>query len=136
MDAGTLHDAIAVSCPVSSTRVIDENDRATWSFQPAPEATPTQIAAGNNVIATIDVTVKSILQSDDFISRWTNAEYRLLLQNRAAVANNGIAGMHKDWDTLISRGQFNLTNQKATKLKADLVTNGILTQIRADEIFK
>lgn len=137
MDAGTLNDAIiAAGCPTISTTVIKPDDRATWSFVPGVGNTQAQNDAGNNVIATIDTNAKSILQSDDFISRFTNAEYRTLLQNRAAVANNGNAGTHKDWDTLISRGQFNLTNQKAQKVKADLVVMGVLTQERADEIFK
>lgn len=58
MDAGTLHNAIAEVCPVDSVSVGKSDDRATWSFDPDKEATPEQIAAGNNVIATIPVDYK------------------------------------------------------------------------------
>lgn len=58
MDGPTLQDAISEVCPVATTKVIDGNDRATWSFTPAAGATQAQIDAGNNVIATIPVDYK------------------------------------------------------------------------------
>lgn len=58
MDAGTLHDEIAKVCPVISTQVGVADDRTTWSFQPGDAATDEEKAAGQNVIATIDVDYK------------------------------------------------------------------------------
>lgn len=135
MDAGTLNTAIAAVCPIVSVRVGKEFDRTTWSFDPAPGATSQQIAAANNVIATIDPVVKNIIQFDDFIRRWTNAEYRLMLADRAAAASGGSMSVAKNWDVAFARGDVNLNNQLMQNLKADIVTAGILTQARADAIF-
>ena len=106
MDAGTLHDAIAEVCPVASTTVGKADDRATWSFVPEDDATTEQVLAGENVIATIPINpLATALPTGDFIARWSNAEYKAL-------------------------------NKKKTQtLKSSLVTDGILTQARADEIF-
>ena len=139
MDAGTLNDAIlAAGCPTITTRVIDPNDRATWSFDPTPEATPEQIDAGNNVIETIPIEPEtSALPVDEFISRWTNAEYLLLLQQRAADTADGKVGNAKNWDQVVLAGTtININKQKTQTLKDDLVADGILTQSRADEIFR
>jgi hypothetical protein len=131
MDAGTLHDAIAEVCPVTSVTVGKEDDRDTWSFVPAPEATPEQIAAGENVIATIPIDTLSVLSTSDWIGRFTNAEYRAA----TAATWRGSAGNAKNWDVVAFRGTIDM-NKKATKtLKSDLVAGGILTQQRADEIF-
>jgi hypothetical protein len=54
MDAGILHEAVAEVCPIVGVRMGKLGNRATWSFEPAAEATPEQIAAADNVIATID----------------------------------------------------------------------------------
>lgn len=131
MDAGTLHDAIAEVCPVTSVSVGDADDRATWSYIPDPSATPQQIAAADNVIATIPIDVLGVLSTSEFISRWTNAEYRALQDRR--MADNGKLG--KDFDVTTADGSIPLDKKRTKSLKADLVTQGILTQARADEIF-
>lgn len=58
MDAGTLHAEIAKVCPVTSTRVVDGDDRTTWSFDPGAGATDAEKTAGQNVIDTIPVDFK------------------------------------------------------------------------------
>jgi hypothetical protein len=131
MDASTLHTAIAEVCPVLSCTVVDPNDRVTWSFIPGEGATQPQIDAGNNVIATIPVNPKSSLSSADFIGRFTNAEYRAA----TATTWRGTAGNAKNWDVVVFDSTINLNKKKATTLKTSLVTDGILTQARADEIF-
>jgi hypothetical protein len=60
MDAITLHYAIAEVCPITSARLAKDDDRATWSFEPAEGATQAQIDAGNNVIATIDINLTQV----------------------------------------------------------------------------
>jgi hypothetical protein len=131
MDAATLHDAIAEVCPVVSTRVGKADDRATWSFVPAANATQPQIAAGNNVIATIPINPKTTLASTDFIGRFTNAEYRAA----TATTWRQTGGNAKNWDVVAFDSSINLNKKKCTTLKTSLVTDGILTQARADEIF-
>ena len=136
MDAGTLSDAIAEVCPVESVTVGDEDDRATWSFVPGPGATQAQIDAGNNVIATIPMEPLSKVPTGDFISRFTNAEYVTLEKKRAADITNNKVGNAKNWDNVTSDSVIDMSKKKVQSLKTDLVADGILTQARADEIFK
>lgn len=136
MDAGTLYDAIIPVCPITSTRVGNADDRATWSFEPKPEATPAEIDAGNNVIATIPVDTKALgVPTNEFLARWTNAEYLALEKQRAADIAANKVGNAKNWDIATADTSINMNKQKVQNLKADLVADGILTQARADEIF-
>lgn len=137
MDAGTLANAISVVCPVTSVSVGKANDPPTWSFVPGPGATPAQIAAGQNVIDTIDPVVKNVIPFDVFISRWTTTELSNLYKARAtAITNNG-AGMSlvKNWDIALSQGIIDLNSPAAQAFKASIVSAGLLTQVRADAIF-
>ena len=131
MDAGTLYNAIAEVCPVESVTVGDEDDRATWSFVPGPGATQPQIDAGNNVIATIPIEPPSPVPTTEFISRFTNAEYRAV----TAPTWRQTGPNAKNWDVVVFEPSINLTKKKVATLKTSLVTDGILTQARADEIF-
>jgi predicted extracellular nuclease len=131
MDAGTLYDAIAEVSPVVSTSVGNANDRATWTWVPGTNATQPQIDAGNNVVATIPVETKATVSTADFIGRFTNAEYRAA----TATTWRQTAGNAKNWDTVVFEPSINMNKKKVTTLKDSLVTDGILTQARADEIF-
>jgi hypothetical protein len=132
MDAGTLNDAIIeAGCPTINTTVGKEDDRATWSFIPEATATQAQIDAGNNVIATIPINPKFTLATADFIGRFTNAEYRAA----TATTWRQTAGNAKNWDVVVFDTTVNLNKKKTDTLKTSLVTDGILTQARADEIF-
>lgn len=131
MDATTLQDAISEVCPVISTRVGKADDRSTWSFEPGTAATQPQISSGNNVIATIPIDLKSAPASADFIGRFSNAEYRAA----TATTWRQTAGNAKNWDVVVFDPIINLNKKKTTTLKTSLVTDGILTQARADEIF-
>jgi hypothetical protein len=131
MDAATLHEAIAEVCPVISTSVGKKDDRATWSFVPGAGATQPQIDAGNNVIATIPIDPKTTLASSEFIGRFTNAEYRAA----TATTWRQTGGNAKNWDVVVFDSSVNLNKKKVDTLKTSLVTDGILTQARADEIF-
>src|SRR5262245_23489933 len=132
MNAETLHDAIAEVCPVVSVAVGDGDVRATWSFIPTSEATQAQIDAGNNVIATIPIEPLGTLTTPDFIGRFTNAEYRAA----TATTWRQTAGNAKNWDVVVFEPNVNFNKKKTKTLKTSLVTDGILTQARADEIFK
>jgi hypothetical protein len=131
MDATTLNDAIAEVSPVISTSVGKSDDRSTWTWVPGTNATQPQIDAGNNVIATIPIEIKSTLSSADFIGRFTNAEYRAA----TATTWRQIAGNAKNWDVVVFDPVINMNKKKVGTLKTSLVTDGILTQARADEIF-
>jgi hypothetical protein len=132
MDAATLNDAIAEVCPVVSTSVGKKDDRATWTWEPGASATQLQIDAGNNVVATIPVDTPTTLAVTEWIGRFTNAEYR------AATAQTWrqTAGNAKNWDVVAFAGSIKMSKKNVTTLKTSLVTDGILTQARADEIFK
>ena len=131
MDAATLYDAIAEVSPVISTSVGKSDDRSTWTWVPGTNATQPQIDAGNNVIATIPIEIKATLSSADFIGRFTNAEYRAA----TATTWRQTAGNAKNWDVVVFEPSVNMNKKKVTTLKNSLVTDGILTQARADEIF-
>jgi hypothetical protein len=138
MDATTLHEAVAEVCPIVGVSMGRSGDRNTWSFDPAPEATPEQIAAGENVIATLPIELKGRISSSEFVARWTNAEYLKLEQKRAADISgaNPKIGNAKTWDILMLDSVIDMNKKKVQALKTDLVTDGILTQARADEIFR
>jgi len=131
MDAATLHEAIAEVSPIISAIVGQSDDRATWKWTPASGATQPQIDAGNNVIATIPMTTPTTLMIADWIGRFTNAEYR------AATAQTWrqTGGNAKNWDVVAFAGSLKMSKKNVTTLKTSLVTDGILTQARADEIF-
>ncbi len=133
MDAGTLDGLIReAGCPTVGTRVGKEDDRSTWSFEPASGNTQAQNDIGNNVIATTPIYPPSPLSSADFIGRFTNAEYRAA----TATTWRQTAGNAKNWDVVVFQPSINLNKKATTTLKTSLVTDGILTQVRADEIFK
>jgi WD40 repeat protein len=131
MDAATLNDAIAEVSPVISTSVGKPDDRTTWTWTPGAGATQPQIDAGNNVVATIPINPKSTLMTADWIGRFTNAEYRAA----TATTWRQTAGNAKNWDVVVFDPVVNNNKKKTTTLKTSLVTDGILTQARADEIF-
>jgi hypothetical protein len=131
MDAGTLHDALAEVSPITSCSVGNSDDRSTWKWVSGPGATPAQISAGNNVIATIPINPLTTIPTGDFISRFTNAEY-LALEKRRTTDNGKMA---KDWDNVTSDVGVNMNKKKTQTLKSNLVSDGILTQARADVIF-
>jgi len=129
MDSATLYDAIVEVCPVITVSVTDPVDRAQWSYVPTADATTQQTAAADNVIATIPAEILGTVDPAEFISRWTNAEYRKLQDRR--MTDNGKLG--KDWD-IVTAGMIDMNKKRTQTLKASLVPD-VLTQIRADEIF-
>ena len=78
---------------------------------------------------------EEILPTDEFIRRWTNAEYLALEKKRAEDIAADKIGNAKNFDIVMAADVLRLDSQKVQTLKADLVTDGILTQERADEIF-
>jgi hypothetical protein len=131
MDAGTLYDAIAEVSPIDSCSVGKSDDRSTWKWTPGAGATQPQIDAGNNVVATIPIDTPTTLAVTEWIGRFTNAEYR------AATAQTWrqTAGNAKNWDVVAFMGSIKMSKKNVTTLKTSLVTDGILTQARADVIF-
>jgi hypothetical protein len=130
MDVATLEAAIKEVCPVTSV-TMESDDRLTWKFVPAPEATSEQIYSGHDVIATIPLYPTVSITVSDWIARWTNTEYRAA----TATTWRQTAGNAKNWDIVIGGDSINFNSKKSQTLKTSLVTDGILTQVRADEIF-
>jgi len=133
MNVQTLYDAIAEVCPVNWVQVNDPVDRAQWLWEPKQNATQPQIDAGNNVVATIPAEILSTLLISDWIGRFSNAEYRAA----TAAAWRQTAGNAKNWDVVAfdSAGIVDCNKKKTKTLRDGLVTDGILTAQRADEIF-
>lgn len=131
MDAGTLHDAIAEVSPITSCSVGKADDRSTWTWVPGEGATQAQEDAGDNVIATIPIESKPTVATSEIIGRFTNAEYRAA----TAATWRQTAGNAKNWDVVFFDTALNMNKKKVDTLKTSLVTDGILTQARADEIF-
>lgn len=138
MEAGVLRNAIVdAGCPVLEARVVDPNNRATWSFMAPPGTPQTQVDIGNNIINTISTVVLNVIRFSDFVQRWTTTELSNLYKGRAtAITNNG-AGMTlvKQWDVAQAQGYVDLNTAAAQNFKAAIVTAGILTQQRADVVF-
>jgi hypothetical protein len=79
--------------------------------------------------------IEPIKNTSDFIARFTNQEYAKLGNVRVTDAQQTKVGLSKNWDIVVMADTIELSKQKAQTLKADLVTAGVLTQTRADEIF-
>lgn len=135
MDSGTLWNAIAEVCPVLSTKCISQTDRAGWTYEADPSATPAQITAADNVIQTIPVEPMSPVEPGEFVSRFTDAEYLKLEQKKQQGITANDASLCRVWDIVIGANSLDMNSGNAQTLKADLVTASVLTQARADEIF-
>ena len=132
MNEATLYAEIAKVCPIISVAIGNEEKRETWSFVPEAVATSEQIAAGDNVIATIPIGLGQVLLATvEWIGRWTNAEYRAF----TAAAWRGTAGNAKNADVVLFEPVIDLTRKKTITLRDSLVTDGILTAERAAVIF-
>lgn len=130
MTAGRLKAAVGAVCPVTTTSVGDAYARETWSFVPGTNATQPEIDAGNNVVATIPADGEGALTNIDFIARFTDDEYALLANTRDE------GNLSKLWDQTIIFTYVNMNKKPTQDLKSALVTANVLTQARADEIFK
>jgi hypothetical protein len=99
--------------------------------------TPAQNTTLDGVVAAHDPAKKrkNIMPTTDFIARWTNQEYLALEKKRAADIAANKVGNAKNWDVVVAEDNIDMNKQKFQNLKADLVTDGILTQARADAIF-
>lgn len=135
MDAGTLYKAIAEVCPVLNAKCEHANDRGTWSYVAREGATPTEIAAADNVIVTIPMDPLPPSEPSDFINRFTDAEYLALEVKKAADIKVNNASLTRTWDIVIGKNTLDMNSADAKTLKATLVSSNILTQARADEIF-
>lgn len=61
--AAQLDEAILAICPISGVSIGDEEDRSTWTIRFSPDATPEQIKAAEQLLATFDPVV--IVEPDD-----------------------------------------------------------------------
>ena len=64
----------------------------------------------------------------EFIEKFTDAEYVLLEQKRAADIAEGKVGNAKNWDIVTSDTGINFASQKVLSLKADLVADSMLSR--------
>jgi hypothetical protein len=74
---------------------------------------------------------KVTIPTVDWVGRFTNTEYRAA----TATTWRQTGPNAKNWDVVVLEDAINLSNQKTAALKASLITDGILTQVRADAVF-
>jgi hypothetical protein len=135
MTAGRLFDAIRPVCPIVGAAVGDALTRGTWTYEAAAGATQAQLDAANNVIATIPIVGEGVAGPNDFINAFADAEYVALGKKRMDDFTAGQVGLAKMWDVVVRQDIINMNKQETKDLKAALVSSGILTQARADQIF-
>lgn len=133
--ASIVYDAVRAACAdVTGVSIGDRADKNTWriSFsvtpsgcQPAAQAAMAAFAGALNTVP-----------FSDFISRWTDPEYALLMQRRATAIAAGNVTLVKQWDIAFTTGSVDLNSPAAQNFKAAIVAAGILTQARADVIFQ
>lgn len=102
------------------------------------QLTAAQNTTLDSVIAAHDPTKQllSVIRFSDFLGRWLDAEYILLLQKRAQAVQAGTnAGLIRGWDMAMALNLVDLNTSGAQTLKTTLVNAAILTQARADQIF-
>lgn len=78
---------------------------------------------------------KNVIQTTDFVARFTNAEWLALEKQKATDIAANKVGYSKNLAITMSEDTVDLNKQKSQKIKEDLVAAGVLTQARADEIF-
>lgn len=118
--------------------VIRNEDGATIPNDPANrdwEEYQLWLADGGVPDPYVQPVIEPIQSTSDFIARFTNAEYAKLGNVRVVDAQGTKVGISKNWDIVVLADVIELSKQKAQTLKAQLVTTGVLTQARADEIF-
>jgi hypothetical protein len=91
----------------------------------------------DGVVAAHDHTKKipKVIPTTDFVARFTNQEWLALEKQKAADITANKVGYSKNLGITMSEDVVDLAKQKTQRIKADLVTAGVLTQARADEIF-
>jgi len=72
----------------------------------------------------------------DFLRRWSDEEYLRLLQRRNFDTRAGRIGLARQWDIAVAAGTVYLDQEESCVLKTGLVADHVLTQTRADEIFR
>lgn len=78
--------------------------------------------------------VQTILASDVFLARLTDAEYGAFVQGAQAAMSSGDATIVR-WFDDARRRQVDVSSALTLSIKAKLVSRGVFTATRADEIF-
>jgi hypothetical protein len=79
---------------------------------------------------------KNIIPTTDWVARFTNQEWLALEKQKAADIAANKVGYSKNLAITMSEDNVDLNKQKSTTLKDQLVSAGVISQQRADEIFK
>ena len=102
------------------------------------QLTPDQLSAVQTVLTAHNPNnqLLSVILFSNFLNRWQDAEYILLLQKRAQAVQAGTnAALIRGWDLHMALNVVDLNSTAAQTLKTSLVSANILTQARADVIF-
>lgn len=130
MDAGQLHDAMELVCPIVSVSIGDMADKTTWKFTPVDGATDAQKAAAQAVIDGWDGSTatdekraaKNAMTHTTPLIRLMRSSDRVTYQSVVQVrqAFNGLLA-------ILAQGRFP-TNQEATALQLPIRTWAQLKQ--------
>lgn len=81
----SLHNAIAIVCPIEGVSVGSVADRSTWRIDYAPEATLEQKAAAANVLASFDLAGDIAAEDQQAMLREADADYRDIIDRLHAT---------------------------------------------------
>jgi hypothetical protein len=132
MNLGMLHDAIAAVCPIDGISISDVGDKSKWRIDFSAGATAQQKDAAAQVVAGFDPNTPAhvYLSYVTLRSRLTIAERQAILT--AARSDWRLA----DWMGLAqAEGTINLSTAETLAAKAALISAGLLTPARVDEVF-
>ena len=130
MDLNKLHNAIAAVCPIHGVSIGDTSDKTTWSISFKDEAADDEKIAAQAVIDTADLPILNdpvTVSSYEFLNRFTASE-------RVAIRASTYTSV-QDFISLVQAAQIvNFSNETTLEGMACLVTLGLLTEARKNEI--
>jgi hypothetical protein len=131
MDIGLLHSAIAAVCPITGVSVDNPGDKQTWVVRFAGNATDQQKAAAQAAVDAFDPNTPA----REFVS-YVAMRLRLTIMERQAILTAAQSDWRlADWLGLAqAEGTINLSSAETRAAKVALVSAGLLTQGRADEV--
>lgn len=137
-----LEAALTAACPLDGFSVGSWSDKKTWRLDFSSAATAQQRTACAQAVAGFDATAPEnqapvYVLTHTLLSRLTADEYTAIMQAATAqlALNNGQLSLWLDRARTAPRG-VDLTDPATVAAKAAFVSMGLLTQARADAVFK
>lgn len=116
-----LHALISVVCPIHGVSIGNPNDKATWTFDPTPQATSEQITAAQAVIDSFD-------DSDAAQQAWQEAQK----PERKDLRDNAIAAVQAINDYLALANPTNAQNLAQLRRLSQAVKRLIMWAVKQE----